>query len=646
MIVLSCSNISKSYVVDTILDKITFSLNDNEKIGLVGLNGAGKSTLFNILCGKTSMDSGEIYVSKDCKIGYLEQHTQIESDKSIFDEVMEVFIPLIKMENRLRELENSISIEGQKQGSNLLDSLMDEYAHLMEEFQNKNGYGFKSEIKGTLKGLGFSEEQFYMPISHLSGGQKARVMLAKLLLSKPDILLLDEPTNHLDIQAIDWLERYIKEYKGAAIIISHDRYFLDNTVSKIFYLENTQLKIYSGNYTTFMKKRKDELELLEKKYEEQQKEISRQEEIIRRFMSYGGQRYIRQAQSRQKMLDKMKRIETPLGENKKSKIKFEPKIKSGNDVISVENLSKYFGDHKLFSNVNFKIYRGEKVGLIGPNGVGKTTLFKMVMGKVPISDGKIELGHHVNIGYFDQEQSNLNDEKTLVDEIWDENPSLDHYQIRSLLAQFLFFGDDIFKEISELSGGEKSRVALIKLMMSKANLLLMDEPTNHLDIDSKEVLEDALQNYDGTLLVISHDRYFLNKVANKILDLSSAGISEYLGNYSYYLEKKNAPIYDDEDNEVQKTKTQLKAEKKKEKDKKLLEKKQREIIKSLEKNISEHENKIHELENEMCDPSVYSDHEKSQSIHQEILKLKDELDKLYDEWVVLTEEISEEEKLD
>ncbi|WIV11988.1 ribosomal protection-like ABC-F family protein [Proteiniborus sp. MB09-C3] len=642
MIVLSCSNISKSYVIDTILDKITFSLNDNEKVGLVGLNGAGKSTLFNILCGRISMDSGEIYVSKDCKIGYLEQNTQIESDKSIFDEVMDVFTPLIGMEEKLRELEHSISAEGQKQESKLLDSLMDEYAHLMEEFQNKNGYGFKSEIKGTLKGLGFSEEQLYMPVTHLSGGQKARVMLAKLLLSKPDILLLDEPTNHLDIQAIDWLERYIKEYKGAAIIISHDRYFLDNTVSKIFYLESSLLKIYGGNYTSFMKKRKDELELLEKKYEEQQKEISRQEEIIRRFMSYGGQRYIRQAQSRQKMLDKMKRIDSPANESKKTKIRFEPKVKSGNDVMSVENLNKSFDERILFSDVSFKIYRGEKVGLIGPNGVGKTTLFKMVMGTVPITDGTINLGHHVNIGYFDQEQSNLNEEKTIVDEIWDENPSLDHYQIRSLLAQFLFFGDDIFKEISELSGGEKSRVALIKLMMSKSNLLLMDEPTNHLDIDSKEVLEDALQNYDGTLLVISHDRYFLNKVTNKILDLSNTGITEYLGNYSYYLEKKNAPIYDSDDDIAQKTKTQLKAEKKKEKDKKLLERKQKELIKDLEKNISNYENKIHELENEMYDPNIYSNHEKSQQIHQEILKLKDELELLYDEWVILTEEVSEE----
>lgn len=638
MIILSCNNIAKSYVVDNIIEGITFAVNDGEKIGLVGLNGAGKSTLFNILAGKIGMDSGDIYISKDCTVGYLEQNTKIESENSIFDEALIVFQPLIDMEKKLRSLEHNISIEGQDPNSNKLEALMEEYAHLTEEFQNKNGYGYKSEIKGILKGLGFSEEQFSQPMSQLSGGQKTRVSLAKLLLNKPDILLLDEPTNHLDIQAIDWLEKYIKEYKGAAIIISHDRYFLDNTVSRVFYLENRGLKIYNGNYTAFMRKRKDELELLEKKYEEQQKEIGRQEEIIRRFMSYGGQRYIRQAQSRQKMLDKIKRIESPVSENKKSRIKFEPKVKSGNDVLTVEDLAKSFDDYQLFSNANFKIYRGERVGLIGPNGIGKTTLFKMILRTVATTDGVINLGHHVNIGYYDQEQSNLNSDKTIVDEIWDEHPSMDHYQIRSLLAQFLFIGDDIFKEISELSGGEKSRVALMKLMLSKANFLLMDEPTNHLDIDSKEVLEDALLNYEGTLLVISHDRYFLNKVTNKILDLSKDGISEYLGNYAYYLEKKNAPVFDEDQYDDEKTKTQLKAERKKEKEKKQRERKQRDKIKLLEKSISEHEQRISELEELMCNPEVYSDHEKSQELHQEALNLKKELETIYEEWMELTEE--------
>jgi len=638
LIVLSCNNITKSYVVDTVIEGITFSINDGEKVGLVGLNGAGKSTLFNILAGKLSVDSGEIFVSKDCSIGYLEQNSQIDGENSIFDEALSVFKPLIDAENTLRELEHRISIEGQDPSSNKLEALMEEYAHLIEDFQNNNGYGFRSEIRGILKGLGFSDEQFSQPMSQLSGGQKARVSLAKLLLTKPDVLLLDEPTNHLDIQAIDWLEKFIKEYKGAAIIISHDRYFLDRTVSRIFHIENKNIKIYNGNFSVFMKRRKEELELLEKKYEEQQKEISRQEEIIRRFMSYGGQRYVRQAQSRQKMLDKMKKFQNPNSENKKSRIKFEPKVKSGNDVLSAEYVSKAFDENVLFNNVNFKIYRGEKVGLIGPNGVGKTTLFKIILGSIAPNEGTVNIGHHVNIGYFDQEQSNLNSDKTIVDEIWDEHPSMDHYQIRSILAQFLFIGDDIFKEISELSGGEKSRIALLKLMLSKANFLLMDEPTNHLDIDSKEVLENALTNYNGTLLVISHDRYFLNKVTDKILELSKEGISEYLGNYDYYLEKKNAPIYDEDEYDDEKTKTQLKAERKKEKEKKQQEKKLREKLKTLEINISKHEERISELEELMCDPEIYSNHEKSQELHQETLRLKNELENFYEEWLELSQE--------
>ncbi|AFS77357.1 ABC transporter, ATP-binding protein [Gottschalkia acidurici 9a] len=637
MIVLSCSNISKSYIVDKILDDINFSINHDEKVGLVGLNGAGKSTLFNILIGELSQDSGNIYISKDCKLGYLEQQTGIETENTIFEEVLEVFKPLFDMENKLRSLEQEISIEGQNQDSKRLQTLMDEYSKVSEEFQDSNGYGFKSEIKGVLKGLGFSEEQFDTPLEKLSGGQKARVALAKILLEKPDILLLDEPTNHLDIEAIDWLEKYIREYKGAAIIISHDRYFLDNTVSKIFYLENSKLNIYTGNYTKFMKKRKDELELLEKKYEEQQKEISRQEDIIRRFISNGGEKFARQAKSRQKMLDKMNKIESSAISSKKSKLRFEPQIQSGRDVLSVVDIGKQFEDSELFKNISFNIYKGERVGLIGPNGIGKTTLFKIIMNSIEPSGGKSTLGHQVNIGYYDQEQSNLNSDKTIVDEIWDDHPYLDHYQIRTLLAQFLFIGDDIFKDISDLSGGEKSRVALLKLMLSKANFLLMDEPTNHLDIDSKEVLEDALLNYDGTLLVISHDRYFLNKVTDKILDLSQDGVTEYLGNYSYYLEKKNAPLLDDEDDTSSVTKTQIKADRRKEKDRDRAERQVRKNIKKLEENIANLEEEISSLEELMCSPEVYSDHEKSQEIHEKTLNLKTKLEELYLQWMELTE---------
>lgn len=637
MIVLSCSNITKSYIVDKVLDNISFSINHDEKVGLVGLNGSGKSTLFNILIDEISVDSGEVFISKDSKLGYLQQQTGIDSKKTMFEELLEVFKPVFEMEERLRHLELLISEEGKNENSKKLESLMNDYSVLLEKFQSLNGYGFKSEITGVLKGLGFLEEQFNTPLFKLSGGQKARVALAKVLLEKPDILLLDEPTNHLDIEAIDWLEKYVKDYNGAAIIISHDRYFLDNTVSKIFYLEDANLNIYKGNYTTFMKKRKEELELLEKKYEEQQKEIKKQEEIIRRFIGHGGEKFARQALSRQKMLNKMNVIEKTTANNQRTKIRFEPKVQSGTDVIAVRSLSKSFDDEKLFEDVNFNIYKGEKVGLIGPNGVGKSTLFKIITNEDNENDGEIKLGHKVNIGYFDQEQSDLNSNKTIVDEIWDEHPSFDHQKIRTLLARFLFFGDDIFKEISDLSGGEKSRVALLKLMLSEANFLLMDEPTNHLDIDSKEVLEDALMNYDGTLLVISHDRYFLNKITDKILDLSNCGVTEYLGNYDYYVEKKNAPILNEHDDEKIITKTQAKLDRKKDKEREKQERKLKKHIKKLEEDISLYEEKISSLEDKMCLPEVYSDHEKSQELNLEMMDLKDKLEEIYLEWMELTE---------
>ncbi len=644
MIVLSCSNVTKSFGIDQILDNINFTIQAGEKIGLIGLNGTGKSTLFNIISDKLSRDSGEIYIAKGYKIGHLRQDTQIESKNTIFEEAMQIFQYLIDMEKELRNLETAISEEGHKDSSDKLEELMDRYSHLLDEFTNQNGYGYKSEIRGILKGLGFSEDQFEQPVYQLSGGQKSRVALAKLLLQKPDILLLDEPTNHLDIQAINWLEKYIKEYKGSVLLISHDRYFLDAVIEKIFYLENMSLKTYNGNYTTFMIKRKKERELQAKKFEAQQKEIDRQKEIISRFMSYGGKRYIRQAQSRQKMLDKMKKMDKPISLDKKAKIRFEPKVKSGNDVLKVENLKKCFGDFQLFDNLDLKIFKGERTALIGPNGIGKSTLFKILMNKITDYEGNFEIGHHVNIAYYEQEQANLNPENTIVDEIWDENPQLDHQQIRTYLAQFLFLGDDIFKEIGDLSGGEKSRIALLKLMLSKANLLLMDEPTNHLDIDSKEVLEDALVNYDGTLFIISHDRYFLNKVANKILEFSNDGISEYLGNYNYYIEKKNELLYDEDENEPVITKTELKAIRKKEKEKKKQEKARKKEIEELEIKISETEEKITELEELMCQPEIYSDPEKSKEIHSENNTLKKKLEEMFDKWVMLTENSNYQEK--
>lgn len=630
MIVLSCNNITKSYIADKILDDVSFAINHGEKIGLVGLNGAGKTTLFKILTEEISKDSGEIYIAKDTKIGYLKQNTIFNSDKTVYNETLTVFEDIIKLEKNLRELELKISEEGKKNNTDKLDKLMSKYSRLSDEFTERNGYGYQSEIRGVLIGLGFTEDEFNQPINSLSGGEKTRVSLAKLLLEKPDLLLLDEPTNHLDIDAVSWLEKYIREYNGAAIIISHDRYFLDLTVSKIFHLENTKLETYNGNYTTYMKKRKKELKLLNKKYEEQQKELKRQKEIIKN-LSLGGKRAIRQAKSREKMLDKMKKIDKPTSLNGKAKIKFEPKVKSGNDVLKVRELSKSYDSKNIFENISFDVYRGEKVGLIGPNGIGKSTLFKILLNQISYDEGSINIGHKVNISYYDQEQNNLNNDKTIVDEIWDDNPKLDHFKIRSILARFLFQGDDIFKEIGSLSGGEKSRVSLIKLMLSKANMLLMDEPTNHLDIDSKEVLEDSLIDYKGTLLVISHDRYFLNKVTDKILELNKNGVDEFLGNYDYYVEKKKQ-MENTVDKSNTKTKTQIKAEKKKERQRIREEQERKKKLNLTEKEISNLEKTLNSLESLMCKEEVYSDPVRSKEVHDEASNIKEKLDELYTKW--------------
>lgn len=635
MIILSLSNVSKSYGINEILKNISFTVEDKDKIGLIGLNGTGKTTLFNILTDETSRDSGDIYIRKDLKIGYLKQHTNISSQETVFDECLKVFEPIIEMEKNLRDLEHKISEESKNGETKTLNNLMKEYSNMLEMFNSLNGYGYKSEINGVLKGLGFSDEDMDKKIDILSGGQKARLSLAKLLLTKPDLILLDEPTNHLDIQAIEWLESYIKDYRGAVIVISHDRYFLDKVVSRIFHLENKELKVYNTSYSGFMKQRKKELEMLKKQYENQQKEIKRQEEIIRRFSNYGGERYIKQAQSRQKLLEKMKLVKEPPNESKKVKITFEPKITSGKQVLTVENIGKSFDGRKLLEDINFSIYRGEKVGLIGPNGIGKTTLFKIILKEIPADEGNIILGHGVNIGYFDQEQSNLNLNNTVIDEIWDENHNLDHFTIRTILSRFLFIGDDIFKEISELSGGERSRLSLLKLMMSKANFLLMDEPTNHLDIDSKEVLEDALMDYNGTLLVISHDRYFLNKVADKILELSKDGIKEYLGNYDYYLEKKNEVII--EEDEEYKTKTQIIKERKKEKERLLLEKQRKKEIKDLEATIEQMETEIANLDEQLCNPKLYDNPEKVAELSKERERIQKDLECLYEKWIEITE---------
>lgn len=633
MPVLSCNNLTKSYIVDTVIEDISFTVEDGDKIGVLGLNGSGKTTLFNILAGDIHQDKGEIFIQKDLVLGYLRQHVKIDSQNTIYEECLMVFEHLIGMEKNLRNLEKEIAELGVEGDSDRLASLMNRYANLTEEFQEKNGYGFKSEIRGTLIGLGFTEEDFDKEVNILSGGQKSRLSLAKLLLEKPDLLLLDEPTNHLDIDAIGWLEKFLKDYKGAVLIISHDRYFLDNVVNRIFYLENKTIKVYNTNYSRFMEQRKKDLEVLKRQYEDQQKEIKRQEEIIARFMNYGDSRYINQAQSRQRLLDKMKLIDKPMN-SKKSRLRFEPKIKSGRDVLSVDNIKKAFDDFVLLEDISFDIYRGERVGLIGPNGIGKTTLFKIVLGEVGYDEGDITLGRNVITGYFDQEMGNLNLDKTVIDEIWDEYPKLNYYEIRTILSQFMFVGDDIFREVSDLSGGEKGRLSLLKLMLSNANFLLMDEPTNHLDIDSKEVLEDAILNYEGTLFVISHDRYFLNRVTDKILELTPEGLKEYLGNYDYYLEKKNESLYE-EDEEDTKTKTQIKLERKKEKEIIQKERERKRQIKKLEEEITRTEKSIEEIDSLLYDPDIYEDHERIVELSQKRQELQDELDNLYEKWISL-----------
>lgn len=637
MIVLSCSNISKAYVVDNIIEDISFTINDNEKVGLIGLNGAGKTTLFNILTGELDYDSGNIVIPKNKKIAYLKQNTKIESDKTIFDEMLTMFGDIISIENDISQLETEISKFTEHDEDGVLEALMDKYTKLNERFIEMDGFSYKSLIRGVLKGLSFNDDDFDKPINILSGGQKTRVMLAKLLLERADILLLDEPTNHLDIDAISWLEKYLNSFNGAVIIISHDRYFLDNIVNKVMLLENKNIKIYNGNYSEFMKKRKTEIEQALKKFEEYEKEIERQEEIINRLHAYGSKRNIRQAFSRQKALDKIKKTERPNYENKKLKLRFTPKLRSGQDVLKVENLSKSYDERTIFNDIAFNVYRGEKVGIIGPNGIGKSTLLKIIAGKIDSNGGKTEIGHFVNIGYYDQEQTHLDLENTVIDEIWDDNPKFNYYDVRSLLAQFLFTGDDLFKIIGDLSGGEKGRLSLLKLMLSESNFLLMDEPTNHLDIDSKEILEDSLINYDGTVLVVSHDRYFLNKVTNKIIDMSHDDVFEYLGNYDYYLEKKAELEQTDDEIVVAKTKTQINAERKKDRNLKSEKKKREKEVKDIEEKIENNENEIASLEDKLCQQTTYNDKNLVLEINEKIQVLNAELDELYAVWSELTE---------
>ena len=501
MNVLNVSNLAKSYPNKTIFSGLSFNLEKGDKAGLVGLNGAGKSTLFNILTGRLRADEGKIFIPTDIKVGYLEQILSLDSDMTIYDYCLSVFEDLISLEREIRDLEKKMSTE---KDPDKLAAIMDEYTRKSDLYHNKNGYAMESELEGTLSAMGFAREDFNKKITELSGGQKARVELAGLLLEKPDLLLLDEPTNHLDIKAINFLENFIKNYKGTAIIISHDRYFLDATVDRMMVLEYGKLSTYTGNYTVFMEKRKKDREVRIHQYKSQQKEIERQEEIIDRLKNLGGskrKRGISQSRSRQKLLDKMERIEKPVELSDTMNLKFTPRIQSGMDVLKVSDLRMSFDDKEIFKNISFEIYRNERAAIIGDNGVGKTTLFKLILGELFQDGGRAKLGESVNVGYFDQEQKSLNLENTIFDEIRDTFPMLTNFEIRSYLAKFMFYDTDVFREISELSGGERARISLLKLMISDCNFILMDEPTNHLDIDSKEILEDAILDFEGTLLI-------------------------------------------------------------------------------------------------------------------------------------------------
>lgn len=533
--ILSCSNITKSFGTDSVLEQVSFHIEEREKAAIVGINGAGKSTLFKIIIGELAPDDGTVVVTKGKTLGYLAQHQDLDSSRTIYDELLEVKRPVIEMEERIRQLE----IEMKHSAGEELETLYQTYSRLSHEFELANGYAWKSEINGVLKGLGFEEEEFSKPVCTLSGGQKTRVSLGKLLLSRPDIILLDEPTNHLDMESIAWLENYLLNYQGTVIIVAHDRYFLDRVVTKIVELDNGKATVFQGNYSAYSEKKAMLRANILKAYLNQQQEIRHQEEVITKLRSFNREKSIKRAESREKLLNKMERIEKPTEVNDAMNITLEPDIQSGNDVLTVRGLSKGFDGQQLFSGVDFDIKRGERIAIIGNNGTGKTTILKIINGIVPADSGEIRLGSRVHIGYYDQEHHVLHNEKTLFQELSDTYPGMNNTQIRNVLAAFLFTGEDVFKLIGDLSGGEKGRVSLAKLMLSEANFLILDEPTNHLDITSKEILENALNHYTGTVLYVSHDRYFINRTATRILDLTHNTLVNYIGNYDYYLEKRD-----------------------------------------------------------------------------------------------------------
>ena len=633
--ILSCQGISKSFGEKVILEDASFHIEEREKAALIGNNGAGKTTLLRIIMEEIHADAGQVVLAKDKRIGYLAQYQDVQGHLSVCEELLSTKQYIIDMEERLRAME----VQMKNASGEELDRLMNSYTRLTHEFELENGYAYKSELMGVLNGLGFTEEDFTKQVATLSGGQKTRVALGKLLISKPDILLLDEPTNHLDMESIAWLETYLLNYPGAVFIVSHDRYFLDKVVTKVIEIDAGQVRMYAGNYSAYAEKKAQLRDAQYKAYLNQQREIKHQEAVIVKLKSFNREKSIKRAESREKMLNKIQRIDKPIEVQSQMRLSLEPRVVSGNDVLTVEDLAKSFPQQKLFSNISFQIKRGERVALIGNNGTGKTTMLKILNGLLDADAGSFSLGAKVQIGYYDQEHHVLHAEKTIFEEISDTYPTLTETQIRNMLAAFLFTGDDVFKVISSLSGGERGRVSLAKLMLSEANFLILDEPTNHLDIASKEILEEALNSYTGTVLYVSHDRYFINQTATRILDLTNQSVVNYIGDYDYYLEKKEeltekyAPTAQEATEEVnEETPSEGKLTWQQQKEKQARKRKQENELKKVEKRIEELETRDKEIDDTLVLPDVCTNVGRCAELSREKDKIQAELEELYEKW--------------
>ena len=642
--ILSCQNISKAFVENQVLKNVSFHIEDHEKAAIVGINGAGKTTLLRIIVGEMTPDDGQVVLAKDKTLGYLAQNSTVDTSHTIYEELLSIKADLLRLEEKIRECENNMK----HADGDALEDLMKQYTSLTHAFETGGGYLYRSELVGVLKGLGFTEDEFSKPVATLSGGQKTRVALGRLLLQNPDLIILDEPTNHLDMNSIAWLETYLLNYKGAVLIVSHDRYFLDRIAGKVIEIDQSKATTFMGNYSDYAVKKEQLRVAAWNAYMNQQREIKHQEEVIEKLKSFNREKSIKRAESREKMLDKIEVIEKPSEVRTDMKLTLMPRILSGNDVLTVEHLSKSFDSHKLFTNVNFEIKRGEHVAIIGDNGSGKTTLLKILNGLVPADQGTFRLGSNVEIGYYDQEHHVLHSEKTLFEEISDDYPYLNNTQIRNVLAAFLFTGEDVFKRISDLSGGERGRVSLAKLVLSNANFLILDEPTNHLDIMSKEILEDALNGYDGTILYVSHDRYFINRTAHRILDLTEGQFVSYVGNYDYYLEKHDTvmaaieastPQSADADNTVaaKVAESEVKLDWKAQKEEQARLRKKENDLKKCEEQIARLEARVSEIDTEMSDPAIGTQVAKLQELTKEQTACQEQLEKLYEQWEELAE---------